>query len=371
MTLIDRYLLGRYCYVFTIAYTALFGLYFVIDVFTNVGDFLDMPGGMGTVVVELLRYYSYRAVAFFGAIGGSLEVIAAMTALALMQKNGEHYPIIAAGIPTYRMVRPLLVGAVLVNGLLVLNQELVIPRIALQLQQNAGSTGDTSAEIEPAIDFLADISIAGRRLNLKRRSIEGAEFVLRETKVATSLTPIVAAEAISVERTADQPAGWLLRGTSVKVSELPLTKLGRQLIVAGSEPGTLFVRTDVTFDQLHNRDSSVDYLATSELVQRVQNPSFSRRSVHSLSLALHNRLTKPILNLVVLMVGVPFIVRKESTSLLRNVAACSIVLGVMFAGNEVCSYLAKVHLLSPEQSVWLPIVGWGTFAAWTAALVKT
>jgi hypothetical protein len=43
----------------------------------------------------------------------------------------------------------------------------------------------------------------------------------------------------------------------------------------------------------------------------------------------------------------------------------------MFAGNEVCSYLAKVHLLSPEQSVWLPIVGWGTFAAWTAALVKT
>ncbi len=62
---------------------------------------------------------------------------------------------------------------------------------------------------------------------------------------------------------------------------------------------------------------------------------------------------------------------EESTSLLRDVAACSIVLGVMFAGNEVCSYLAKVHLLIPEQSVWLPIEGWGTLAARTAALVKT
>jgi len=371
MTLIDRYLLGRYCYVFAIAFAALFGLYFVIDVFTNVGDFLDMPGGMGTVVVELLRYYSYRGVAFFGAIGGSLEVIAAMTALALLQKNGEHYPIIAAGIPTYRLVRPLVIGAILVNVLLVLNQELVIPKIALQLQQNAGSTGETSAEIEPAMDFYADISLAGRRLNLKKRSVEGAEFVLRETKVATALTPIVAAEAISVERSESQPAGWILKGTSAKLAELPLTALGRRLVVAGPEPGTLFVRTDVTFDQLHNRDSSVDYLATAELVQRVRNPSFSRRSVHSLSLALHNRLTKPVLNLVVLFVGVPLIVRKESTSLLKNVAVCATVLGVMFAGNEVCGYLAKVHLLSPEQSVWLPIVGWGTFAAWTSALIKT
>ncbi|MFN6104328.1 MAG: LptF/LptG family permease, partial [Planctomycetaceae bacterium] len=127
MTLIDRYLLGRYAYVFFVGYVALFGLYFVIDVFTNVGDFLDIPGGLGVIVTEILKYYSYRCCAFFGSIGGSMLVIAGMTTLALLQKYGELYPVLAAGISTLRLVRPVLIGAVAVNGLIILNQELVIP----------------------------------------------------------------------------------------------------------------------------------------------------------------------------------------------------------------------------------------------------
>ncbi|MCY2968510.1 MAG: LptF/LptG family permease, partial [Planctomycetota bacterium] len=278
MTLIDRYLLGRYWYVFCIGYAALFGLYFVIDVFTNVGDFLDMPGGMLVIASELLRYYSYRACAFFGAIGGSMEVIAAMTSLALMQKNGELYPILSAGVSTFRMLRPLVLGMITVNGLIILNQELVIPRIALELQQSAGSNSETTNNIEQAIDFSADIAIAGQRLNLRRRSIEAAEFVLRETRVATSLTPVLAHEAVSIEASEGQPAGWMLRGVRPPLSAMPLTELGKKLIVPGDADDAVFVRTDVTFDQLHNRDSSYEYLSTKELMNRVRNPSFSTRS---------------------------------------------------------------------------------------------
>ena len=39
MMIFDRYLLRRYWHVFFIGYSALFGLYFVIDVFTNVSDY--------------------------------------------------------------------------------------------------------------------------------------------------------------------------------------------------------------------------------------------------------------------------------------------------------------------------------------------
>src|SRR5262245_19481079 len=133
MTIFDRYLLRRYAYVFAIGYMALFGLYFVIDVFTNVSDFLDQPGGTLLMLVEMARYYAYRACYFLGVVGGTMEVIAAMVALALVQRHGELNPVLSAGISTFRLIRPLVIGAVLVNVIIVLNQELVIPRIALQL----------------------------------------------------------------------------------------------------------------------------------------------------------------------------------------------------------------------------------------------
>jgi lipopolysaccharide export system permease protein len=371
MTLLDRYLLGRYAYVFFVGYVALFGLYFVIDVFTNVGDFLDIPGGLGVIVTEIVKYYSYRCCAFFGSIGGSMLVIAGMTTLALLQKYGELYPVLAAGVSTLRLVRPLLLGAIAVNGLIILNQELVIPRIALQLQQDAGQKGEASFNVEPAIDFSADIAIAGQKLNLRRRSLEGAEFVLRETRVATVLTPITAREAVSIESGPDQPAGWLLSDFKPPLESMPLTEFGQRLIQPGPSPGTLFVRTDITFDQLYRRDSSFEYLSTADLVTRVRNPSYNHRSIRTQSLYIHSRLTKPLMNLVVLMVGVPFIVRKESVSLLRNVGLCATVLGVMFAVNEGFVYLAKFNLLSPETAVWAPIILWGGFAAWSSLKIKT
>jgi lipopolysaccharide export system permease protein len=89
MTIFDRYLLKRYAHAFVIGYAALFGLYFVIDVFTNINDFLDQPGGTLAMLVEMARFYSCRACYFLGVIGGTMEVIAAMVALALVQKHGD------------------------------------------------------------------------------------------------------------------------------------------------------------------------------------------------------------------------------------------------------------------------------------------
>jgi lipopolysaccharide export system permease protein len=129
--------------------------------------------------------------------------------------------------------------------------------------------------------------------------------------------------------------------------------------------------TDVGFDRLYNRDKHYEYLSTWELMRRIRNPSFSHRSIRSQSLYLHTRLTQPILNLIVVGVGVPFVVRKESVSLLTNLAICCGVMGAMFAIDEAFQYLGKVSLLSPEMAVWAPIILWGTSAAWFTGLVRT
>jgi lipopolysaccharide export system permease protein len=371
MTTFDRYLLRRYWHVFAVGYMALFGLYFVIDVFTNITDFLEQADGMLARFTLIAQHYSYRACYFFGLIGGTLEVIAAMVALALVQKHGELNPILSAGISTFRLMRTLLIGAVIVEVFIILNQELIIPQIAVHLQVDAGHRGDMTGEIEPVKDFATDVLIAGRRLNLRDHTIEAAQFVLAPPKLSEKLTTIRARLAVPQDRSQHRRTGWLLKGVSVPYDALQLTEMGRRYVKPGTEPDELFVRTDVSFDRLYNRDSHFEYLPTLELWRRLRNPSFSHRSLRSQNLFLQARILKPILNIVVVLVGVPFVVRKEGTSLLTNLAVCSAVMGGMLGVNELLMYLGKVALLSPELAVWSPIIIWGTAAAWFTGFVRT
>ncbi|MGQ0637529.1 MAG: LptF/LptG family permease [Planctomycetaceae bacterium] len=373
MTIFDRYLLRRYWHVFGVGYLALFGLYFVIDVFTNVNDFLDQAGGPLAILLDMGRFYAYRACYFFGLVGGTLEVIAAMVALALTQKHGELNPVLSAGVSTFRLMQPLLIGAALVNGLILLNQEWLTPRIAMQLQMDVGHRSDVAPNPEPVTDFATDILIAGKRLNLREQKLEEAEFFVKSPVIIERPRSILAVEAVPVAPRGNRPGGWLLKGTSSRYESLPLTDAGRKIVRRGpsGKPDEIFVRTDVGFDRLYNRDKHYEYLSTWELLRRIRNPSFNQRSVRNLSLYLHTRFTKPVLNLIVVLVGVPFVVRRESVSLITNLAICSGMMGLMLAVNELCLYLGKVNLISPELAVWSPIVIWGSTAAWLTGLVRT
>jgi lipopolysaccharide export system permease protein len=373
MTIFDRYLLRRYAHVFCVGYLALFGLYFVIDVFTNVNDFLDQPGGALAILWEMVRFYSYRACYFFGMVGGTLEVIAAMVALALTQKHGELNPILSAGVSTFRLMQTLLVGAALVNVLILCNQELLTPKIALELQMDVGHRAEVTPNPEPVTDFATDILIAGKRLNLREKKLEEAEFFVKSPAVIERPRTISAVEAVPVPPRGKRAGGWLLKGTSVRYEALPLTDAGRKIVRRGpgGKPDEMFIRTDVGFDRLYNRDKYYEYLSTWELLRRIRNPSFPQRSVRNQSLYLHTRFTKPLLNLIVVAVGVPFVVRKESVSLITNLAICSGVMGLMLAVNELWLYLGKVNLVSPELAVWAPIIIWGSAAAWLTGMVRT
>src|SRR5579872_1264939 len=256
MTTFDRYLLRRYWHVFGVGFLALFGLYFVIDVFTNITDFIDQSQGAAgeaapeNIVVAVAKYYSYRACYFFGIVGGTLEFISAMVALVLMQKHGELNPILSAGISTFRLLRTLLVGALVVEGLIILNQEFVIPRIAVYLQVDAGHTADVTGNVDPVRDFATDLLIVGKRLNLREEKIEEAEFVLTAPKLSEKLTRVLAREAVPLENSRGRRIGWKLKGVSIPGEKFPyeslqLTEMGRRYIKPGATPDEMSIRTDV------------------------------------------------------------------------------------------------------------------------------
>jgi lipopolysaccharide export system permease protein len=370
MTIFDRYLLSRYWHVFFIGFMALFGLYLVIDVFTNISDFMDSSPDWVAFFVALLEYYGPRACYFFSMIGGTLMVISSMVTMILIQKHGELNPILSAGVSTFRLLRTLIVGAIFVQLVIIANQEFLIPRIAVHLQREAGSS-HVMGNIDPVQDFATGLVIAGKRLDLKNEKIEEAQFMLTPPKLADRVQTIDAGEAVPYENKDHRRVGWLLRNVSIRFDELRLTETGRKHVARGPKPDELLIRTQVTFDQLYNRDSHYEFLSTWELMQRLRNPSASHRSLRSQNLYLHTRFTKWLLNLIVVAVAVPFVVRKESRSLITNLATCCGVMTVIMAFNELALYLGKVNLIGPELAVWAPIIVWGTAVAWFTGLVRT
>ena len=123
MTVFDKYIFGRFVHTVAVLLLAAFGLFVVFDLFTNVDAFQLEQGGAGTMAARIFRYYAFQAADFFEMTGSMLVVVGSMIVLAMLQRRSEIHPILAAGVPTYRIAVPLIVGAVLMNGLLIANQE--------------------------------------------------------------------------------------------------------------------------------------------------------------------------------------------------------------------------------------------------------
>ncbi len=98
----------------------------------------------------------------------------------------------------------------------------------------------------------------------------------------------------------------------------------------------IFIVSEVSFDQLYNRGRNLRFLSSMQLLQRIQTPATGIVPVRSQSVALHTRLTSPILCLLNIAIALPLVFRKESHSLIANMATCATVLGALYGVTEAC-----------------------------------
>jgi len=371
LTTFDRYLLNRYWHVFGITFCALFGLYVVIDAFTNVGDLLNIRDGAFGAVREMVELYSYRALWFLDVFGGTGAVLAALVTMSLVLRHGELNPVLSAGVPTYRLTVPLLIGTMVVNLLLVANRELAIPRIKHHLQMETGDDRSLGTEVEPDYDRATQIHVAGQQLFLGQQRLIGAEFTLPAQLITTRLTMVKSGEALFQPAKGDRPRGWLLRGARPMLAQLDLVENGRKLVLPGETADEIFIVSDLSPDRLSHRESNFEFLSTRELVARLGNRTFATAMSTQQSLALHTRYLRYPINLLVVLACVPVLMRKESRSILMNLALCSAVMGITFGMIQACNLLATSHLIATDLAAWLPVIAVGTGSAWVTGWIRT
>ncbi len=371
LTTFDRYVLRRVIHTFVVFFIATYGLYMVIDLFSNVDDFMRDDASQSQVVVSILKYYSYRVPEFFQLTGSILIVISCVTVLGLLEKHSESHPILAAGVPAFRLLRPLIVGGFLLNLLLVANQEFVMPAVAVELQTPRGSRSAQVQKVEPVYDYSnCMMHIDGDRVVIEERRLDNATFDL-PGELAEQSYALKCESAVYMPKTDKHPAGWLLKNLTGLFDPEMLTDDGRKRIVPRSNGKDLFIVSDVSFDQLYNRGRNLKLLSSMQLVERIRNPSTGVMPVQRQSLALHSRLTRPVLCLFSIAIALPLVMRRESQSLIMNMAICAFVLAGFYGFTEGCLAMGDARLLRPDLAAWIPVMTMGSASVWTSGYVQT
>ena len=213
----DRYLLRRYISTFLIMFVSTYGLFVVIDGFTNADEYFNDAQSTTENLLVFAKEYGYRASSFFDMVGSILSVVTVIIVLALVLYQKELQPILAAGIPAYRLSRPLLLGVLIANLLMIMNTELVLPKVSLLLQTSRGGGLSEGKQIEPVQDYELHINIDGQSMFAYKRAIKNARFILTAPFLVDELTTLSSPNATYYPESNQHPSGWLLKNVTPKL----------------------------------------------------------------------------------------------------------------------------------------------------------
>ena len=372
----DRYLLRSFLHTFTICVVASFGLVVVIDLFENLDELFQLNGNNGLLsLFELIATLNgYRSILFLDRAGPTLTVISVVTVLIFLQRSGELHPLLAAGIPMYRILRPVILASIAVSGILTLNQEFLVPRVAFLEHELWHRNNPAQTSVESMIDHSTRISIDGERVNVPERTIEKPIFVLPAPTLVGYIVILEAESAQFLPAKRGQPSGWMLRNiTTPPLADIShsLTERGHELVRVQKNARDVFVVSAIPCDQLLKRSSSFTALSTSELLARISCPAFGTLSVHRLVLYLHSRFMQPLMNIIAVLLTIPLMVRRESPGLVADTSLCGFVLAVTFGVIQGFQSLGAIEAIPPELAAWAPVVIGGSFSAWLSGVIRT
>lgn len=356
MKTLDRYIAKNFMSGYLIALGVMIGMFLTVDLFLNLDEFAEHSElGLSTMLVNILSYYAVRSVLWFRELGGIVIVIAAVFSLARLTRNNELIAIMASGVSLKRILAPILMLALLLTGILVIDQEILIPRLSGELTRRQDQLpGEASYDLW----FLRDVNgslVCCVRYEEKEQTMYNPLILLRHREGAEGWRVVGRIQASRGIYDA-QRRGWVLEDG--QLLEAP-TGDAEQAAQAKSE-AVDFYATNLGPEELplRRREGFKSLLSLRQLVEMEQDPATRRTELAEIAVQKHSRVTVPIINLIMLMVALPVLVcrdpRDMKTAILISfltTAACYSVafLSSLFA-TEV--FLGQVR---PAMFSWLPI----------------
>lgn len=355
LKLIDRQLTRSYLKAFLVCLVSLLSMYIVVDLFMNLDEFSNNARGMEHILQRIGIYYAYKVVEIFDRLCEPVVLLAAMFTVAWMQRNNELLPLLSAGVSTRRVVRPVLIASTFMLGLGVVNQEIWLPSIDTFLVEHRNE-GEKAVQVRPIYDTNGTL-IWGRTATRNDLTVLGFSCSIPPNVGRDGLTPIQAQEARYVPPGSDEPrtGGWVITGSNLM--ELP-PSWTRNDILEMIVPGKFFLRTEVDFETLTRSRSWFIYVDTATLLEELSKGGSANR-LATIATIFHMRLTRPILGVLLVFMGLSIILHNQQRSIYISAGLCLALCLVFFASGFACRYLGDNELLTPALAAWLPVFFFG------------
>ncbi|MBI4575062.1 MAG: LptF/LptG family permease [Planctomycetes bacterium] len=339
---LDRYVLGAFLSAYLICGFAFLLLFVVVDAFAHLDDFLEAGESVAAAIGE---HYLVNLPLIFHRIAPALTLAGAMFALSRLRRNNELLPMLAAGIGLYRVLAPVFLAAAALSALMVLDQERLIPWVA-ERSRRALRYRTSDAVVPPVMVDRAGSVFWAARFRPASAEVESVEVTLAAPGGALTVVARRGAWDAATGR-------WLLyEGRAIErdgdgnpvVDEDGRARVRR---FQGEEAYPLEVQ--VRPIDIEAQQAELYFLPFGQLVEQWRAQRLPRLRVQ-----MHQRLAYPLSNLVLLLLGLPFVFGRAGGSAFIGLALAVAIGFAYFFMDFFCGSLGAAGLLAPVTAAWLP-----------------
>ena len=363
MTILDRYLLRLFIRIFAVCFISFSGLYIVIHLFSNLDDLTELASSEGGWLTLLQNFYVPRLVDIFDKTSAMMALFAAIFAVTLMQRNREVTAIQASGLSLRRIVRPVLFVSLIIVSVAAVNREWLLPQYRDRLARTPRDwAGEREMPISVEDDWQSGVRLRGNHVVVLKRLIDQPDVQL-PFELPGSVTRLRAQVAKIEQATPTAPAGLLLSGVSYPkdIDSIASVTDGKSVGVWTSadqdwlHDGQCFVACEFDAEKLAYGSKLDEFRTISELMSDVRGPqsSFGRSD----RLALHARMVKPLLDLTLVLLGLPIVLSQVDRNVFLSAGLCILIIGVFHLSVIVSHSFGSYRVLQPAAlAAWLPVL---------------
>lgn len=369
VTRLDRYVLTLFLRTVLIILCSLGGVFAVFHAFTSMDELVRQAKSGEEFGRFLLSFFGPFLLLLFDWTAAIVAVMAMLFTVGWLRRSGELTAILSAGVSHGRLLRPILIASVVLVIVQLVNRECVIPRFQDSLAMKAKDLReDREQAVQPRYDRSTGVLLSASSLKTQTSELIRPNLTLYGD-YPTFGDALRAESAVWDAGSDGRPSGYRLRGVDrpADVDSLSSVAIGDRPVLMTRrdhpwlESGECFVATTIDPDLLQTKATATKMASVRELARRVRNPAV--HSSTSLRVLLHERILRPPLDLILVMLALPLAVNRKGKGLFVLIgAAIGLVLLFFFVKTAAGMLGGNGYLFSPAIAAWVPLVVLGPVA---------
>jgi lipopolysaccharide export LptBFGC system permease protein LptF len=306
---------------------------------------------------------------YFAQLSGVITAFAACVTLARLQRQNELVAILASGTSMYRVATPIVLASLAMNGLLVLDQEFLLPNVAPKLARERDDVEGLRSYGIWCVRDGENRLLSAQYFSPKHQEIRGL-MVMELNRSANQRAQL--GDVITATRARWNPErhGWDLtqRGMRIKAAEAVTGGITSEASV--TRVPLDFYRCELTPEELLSRQNAqwIQFLSVRELNRMQRQPDANLLQIAQIK---HSRFTLPISNMILLLLGMSYFMCRLPNSVLTQGAKALVTCAAAFMVTFIGQQLVGSGSFPPELPAWLPILLFAPVVAVLMDNVKT